>query len=85
MDYYFIVWGESTSDLQAKVQEMMQFGWKPQGGVASHVSVTLGQQRFILVQAMVKFSTTGSNPATPNVGKMGGSGSGSRGGGGAGV
>ncbi len=52
--YYEILWGNNTSDLSEKVNKEMKFGWQPLGGVASGNAITMGQERNILIQAMIK-------------------------------
>jgi hypothetical protein len=54
MAFYEILWGDSTSDLCEKVQNGMNFGWVPLGGVCNGTATTMGQKRDILLQAMIK-------------------------------
>ncbi len=55
IELYKTVWGDSTSDLIQKVNADIKFGWQPIGGVTQAVATTLGQERRIYIQAMVRF------------------------------
>lgn len=56
MKEYQIVWGNSSSELSEKVRIQMKFSWEPLGGIASGKTVTLGKERNILYQALIKLT-----------------------------
>jgi len=54
MEHYQIIWGDSTSDLSEKVNKELKYGWLPLGGICQATAITLGIERYILIQAMVR-------------------------------
>ena len=50
---YLVIEGDSVEDITKKVLEMMQLGWKPQGGASCSLSETDENQYFVIVQALI--------------------------------
>lgn len=50
---YRVVFAETPSRLEARVQRLIQHGWEPIGGTSA---VPREQKLFMLFQAMIRFS-----------------------------
>lgn len=51
---YILVHGTTGSELSFKVEEKVEEGWKPQGGVSVNTEVGLYKEVTVFWQAMVK-------------------------------